>query len=83
MSGKIKYSEQIPKKIDEQFSQEIASILKHKRSKHSLKKEIAQQFRTRESTIQMLIPKKNILTIAALALLSWLFVAGLISLMYS
>jgi response regulator of citrate/malate metabolism len=81
MSDKIELSEQqLPKEIDEQFSQEIADTLQHKRSKHSLKKEIAQQFRAKESTMQMLISKKNILIIAALALLSWLFVGGLVSL---
>lgn len=81
MAGKIEFGEELPKEIDEQFSQEIAAILQHKRSKHSLKKEMAQQFRARESTMQLVIPKKNILIIAALALLSWVFVAGLISLL--
>lgn len=82
MPGKIEFSEQIPKDIEEQLSQEIAAILQHKRSKHSLKKEMTQLFRARQSTIQFLIPKKNILIISALALLSGLFVAGLISLFF-
>ena len=82
MPGKIEFSEQIPKDIEEQLSQEIAAILQHKRSKHSLKKEMTQLFRARQITMQLLIPKKNILIISFFALLSGLFVAGLISLFF-
>ena len=82
MSGKIEFSDQRPKDFEEQLSQEIAVILQHKRSKRSLKNEMTQLFRARQSTMQLLIPKKNILIISVLALLSWLFVAGLISLFF-
>ena len=82
MSGKTEFNEQIPKDIEEQLSQEIAAILQHRRSNHSLKKEMTQLFRARQSTMQLLIPKKNILIISVLALISWLFVPSLISLFF-